>query len=309
MSQGLDPLFGANIDPTYADPREPFQRTQLAEQLGFDLITIQDHPYNNRFLDTWTLLSALTMQTERIHLGTNVTNLPLRPPAMLAKMAASLDRLSGGRVELGLGAGGFWKAIEAMGGPGRTSKEAYQAFKDALYIIRGFWEEAEGGTLTYQGEVYGVKGMKPGPAPAHPIRIWVGGTGPSMMRLTGRLADGLLVSRNWVPPQRLEELNNLIDEGAAEAGRSPSEIRRGYNLMGIVDVGIPETTIRAERQEGFVYGAPREWVDEILDLYRNYRQDTFIFWPAGDGKHSQLEGFGHEVIPAVREALQGPAEP
>jgi alkanesulfonate monooxygenase SsuD/methylene tetrahydromethanopterin reductase-like flavin-dependent oxidoreductase (luciferase family) len=303
MTERLAPLFGANIDPTYEDATEPIQRTQLAEREGFDLITIQDHPYNRRFLDTWTLLTALAMQTERIHLGTNVTNLPLRPPAMLAKMAASLDRLSGGRVEFGLGAGALWPAIQAMGGPERTAAEAYAAFEDALHIIRGFWEKAEGGTLSYEGAIYSVKGMKPGPAPAHPIRIWVGATGPRMMALTGRMADGLLVSKNWVPPQRLHELNERIDEGAHEAGRAPHEIRRGYNLMGVVDVGLPETRIRDQREEGFTYGPPQVWVDEIVDLYENYRQDTFIFWPAGEGKDVQLEGFAREVIPAVGEAL------
>lgn len=303
MSTRLSPLFGANIDPTSETLQEPFERTELAEREGFDLVTVQDHPYNNLHLDTWTLLSALAMRTTRIGLGTNVTNLPLRPPAMLAKMAATLDVLSGGRVELGLGAGAFWDAIRAMGGPGREPGDAYEAFKDALHIIRGFWEKAGGGSLTYQGEVYRVKGMKPGPAPAHPIRIWVGATGPRMMRLTGRMADGLLVSRNWVPPQRLPELNRLIDEGAAEAGRQPGEIRRGYNVMGVVDVGLPETAIRSERHEGFIYGPPHVWVETILGHYHDARQDTFIFWPAGDGKDAQLEGFAREVIPAVREAL------
>lgn len=295
-------LFGANLDPHYAEPLEPIARAQLAERLGYDIVTLQDHPYNNKFYDTWTLKTAVAMRTERVRVGTNVTNLPLRPPAMLAKQAASLDRLCGGRVDLGLGAGALWPAISAMGGPNRSGKEAYQAFKDALHIIRGFWENAEGGSFTYEGEIYRVKGMKPGPAPAHPIPIWVGATGPSMMRLTGEMADGLLVSRNWVPPERLPTLNAQVDEGAAAAGREPSAISRGYNLMGVVDVGLPETEIAGER-EGFTFGKPGAWVEEILDLYHTYRMDAFFFWPAGEGKYAQLEGFAEEVIPAVREAL------
>ena len=86
----------------------------LSEQAGLDLVTFQDHPYQPAFLDTWTLLSYVAARTSRVRLAPNVTNLPLRPPAVLARCVASLDLLSGGRVELGLGAGAFWDAIEAM---------------------------------------------------------------------------------------------------------------------------------------------------------------------------------------------------
>ena len=88
----------------------------LSEQLGLDLVTFQDHPYQPSFLDTWTLLWWVAAQTERVQLSGNVLNLPLRQPAVLARAAASLDLLSGGRVSFGIGAGGFWDAIEAMGG-------------------------------------------------------------------------------------------------------------------------------------------------------------------------------------------------
>ena len=93
-----------------------------ADELGLDLVGVQDHPYQPRFLDTWTLLSTIAAETERIRLFPDVANLPLRPPAVLARAAASLDLLSGGRVELGLGAGAFWDAIEANGGPRRTPR-------------------------------------------------------------------------------------------------------------------------------------------------------------------------------------------
>ena len=121
--------FGIAIDPSSADAEEPFRRAQVADENGVELITLMDHPYNTNLFETWTLLTALAMKTERVHVGTNVANLPLRPPAMLAKMAATLDVLSNGRVELGLGAGAYWPGVEAMGGPNRSAGEAYRAFE------------------------------------------------------------------------------------------------------------------------------------------------------------------------------------
>lgn len=295
------PLFGANVDPATDELAESFARAALADREGYDLITIQDHPYNRRFVDTWTLLTALAMKTERVHLGTNVASLPLRPPAMLAKAAATLDVLSGGRVELGLGAGAFWEGINAYGVSPRTPGEAYQAFEDALHIIRGMWDNA-GRTFTYEGSVYQVRGARPGPVPAHPIRVWVGASGPRMLRLTGRMADGILVSSTYHSPARLLEDNKRIDEGAAEAGRQPTDIRRGYNLMGMVDFGQIGGR-PAGLQQGVIYGTPSDWAAELKRLYTDFGQDTFILWPVGDQPVRQLEVFAREVMPAVREAV------
>ena len=111
--------FGTFITPSNADPAATVALAVLSEELGFDLVTFQDHPYQPRFLDTWTLMSWVLASTSRIRVAPNVLNVPLRPPAVVARAAASLDLLSGGRFELALGAGGFWDAIEAMGGQRR----------------------------------------------------------------------------------------------------------------------------------------------------------------------------------------------
>src|SRR3954462_5427354 len=120
-------LVGVFVVPDAADPAQTLAQIEAADAGGLDLVGIQDHPYQRRFLDTWTLLSYAAARTGRIRLVPDVANLPLRPPAaptppppppaVLAKAAASLDLLTGGRVELGLGAGAFWEAIGAMGGP------------------------------------------------------------------------------------------------------------------------------------------------------------------------------------------------
>ena len=167
-----DVRFGANVDPTANDPGWPLQLTRAIERAGLELIGIQDHPYNAGFLETWTLIATLLQATERVHIFPNVANLPLRPPAMLAKAAATLDVLSGGRVELGLGAGAFREGIEAMGGPGRSRGESIEALEEAVQIIHAFWSGTH--ALRFEGKHYAVKGAHPGPRPAHPIGLWLG---------------------------------------------------------------------------------------------------------------------------------------
>ena len=297
------PLFGVSIDPAAADMQGAFERAQIADREGLDMITIMDHPYNQRLFDTWTLLTALGQVTEKVQLGTNVLSLPLRPPAVLAKQAATLDVLSGGRVVLGLGAGAYWDGIAAFGGPRRTPGQAYQAFEDAIHIMRGFWDQPEK-SFTYEGQVYQVKGSKPGPAPLRRIPLWFGARGPRMLRLLGRMGDGLFISYNYEKPEILSEVNELIDTGADQAGRSPEQIRRGYNLMGMIDLGRDDTRTTQIKDE-YLKGEPDYWIEKIVHWHQEYRQDTFIFWPIGGNALVQIEAFARVITPAVRDAIAG----
>jgi alkanesulfonate monooxygenase SsuD/methylene tetrahydromethanopterin reductase-like flavin-dependent oxidoreductase (luciferase family) len=295
-------LFGADIDPATSDPQEPFRRAKAADAHGLDLITMQDHPYNRDFFDTWTLLTALGAVTEQIHIGSNVLCTPLRPPAMLAKMAASLDILTGGRLELGIGAGAYPPGIQAFGGEERTPGQRVQAFQESVAILRGMWANSDG-SFSYEGEFHQVKGARPGPAPAHTIPLWFGASGPRMLRLTGRLADGLFLSTTYVSPQELPEHNRLVDEGAEEAGRPTTAVRRGYNLMGVLDLDRPDTKL-PDPEPGLIVGPPHHWVNEIVRFHRHYRQDTFIFWPVAGNRLLQIEAFAREVVPAIRAEVE-----
>jgi alkanesulfonate monooxygenase SsuD/methylene tetrahydromethanopterin reductase-like flavin-dependent oxidoreductase (luciferase family) len=273
---------------------------KLTERVGLDLVTFQDHPYQSAFLDTWTLLSWVAAQTERVHLSGNVINLPLRPPAVLARAAASLDLLSAGRFELGLGAGGFWDAIEAMGGPRRTPGEAVDALSEAIDIIRAIWNPGERRGVNLDGKHYRVRGAKRGPEPAHDIAIWLGALKPRMLRLIGSKADGWLPSLSYLNEGDLERGNAIIDEAAAAAGRDPREIRR------LLNVGLG--------QDGAIEGPPRQWVDNLLPFVLDHGVSTFIL--ASDDPGS-IEAWGGEVAPALREAVArdrhsgrgGPAQP
>ena len=287
---GLPVRFGCSLVPDAADPQALVDLTRLAERAGFDLVGIQDHPYQRRYLDTFTLLAALATVTERIGLFPDVANLPLRHPAMLAKAAASLDLLSGGRFELGLGAGAFWDAVAAMGGPRRTPGEAVEALEEAIGLLRRLWGAER--SVRFEGRHYRVAGVKPGPAPAHPIGIWVGAYGPRMLALTGRLADGWVPSASYAPPERLAGAQARIDDAAAAAGRDPAAIRRLYNVSGRIGPG----------GGGFLDGPAGQWVEQLLPLVVETGMDTFVVWPS-EPPASQLERFAAEVAPALREAV------
>jgi alkanesulfonate monooxygenase SsuD/methylene tetrahydromethanopterin reductase-like flavin-dependent oxidoreductase (luciferase family)/FAD/FMN-containing dehydrogenase len=222
--------FGTFITPQSARPDEVVELAQLTEEAGLDLVTFQDHPYQSAFLDTWTLLAYVAATTERVHVVGNVLNLPLRNPAVLARAAASLDRLSGGRFELGIGGGAFWDAIEAMGGPRRSPRETLEALSEAIDIIRGIWDVSRPGDVRLDGDHYRLTGAKRGPEPAHEIQIWVGALKPRMLGLIGEKADGWLPSLAYLQDGDLQRGNATIDEAANAAGREPREIRRLLNI-------------------------------------------------------------------------------
>lgn len=282
--------FGAFVTPTNADPARPVGLAVLAEQVGLDLVTFQDHPYQPGFLDTWTLLSFVAARTSRVRLAANVTNLPLRPPAVLARSVASLDLLSGGRVELGLGAGAFWDAIEAMGGRRLSPGQGVRALEEAIEIIRQIWDADARGGVRVEGEFHRVVGAKRGPAPAHDVGIWLGAYKPRMLALTGRRADGWLPSLSYLQPGDLAKGNAIIDDAARQAGRSPADVRRLLNVNGqFTPVG-----------RGPLHGPAEQWAEELAEFALNDGISTFIL---GSDDPEDLRRFAAEVAPAVCELV------
>ena len=168
-----DLKFGTFAIPAAQGAREVIELAKAADRAGLDLVTFQDHPYQPSFLDTSTLLAYVAAQTERVHVSANVASLPLRPPAALARAAASVDILSGGRFELGIGAGAFWDGVAAMGGRRLTPGQGVDALREAIAIIRDIWNVDAPGRLSHHGTYYDVAGAKRGPRPAHDIDIWV----------------------------------------------------------------------------------------------------------------------------------------
>ncbi len=272
---GHDLQFGTFLTPDAAHADRVLELAALTELSGLDLVTVQDHPYQARFLDVWALLAAIVARTSSVRVAPNVANLPLRPPFVLAKTVASLDIISNGRVELGLGAGGFWDAIAAAGGPRRSPGDAVAALDEAIRIIRAAWDVGER-SVHEDGTHYRVVGVHPGPAPAHPVEIWIGALGPRMLELTGRVGDGWLPSMSYVPPDTLAHRNAIIDDAAVAAGRAPSDIRRLYNI------------------------GPDVSADQLADLALTHGMSTFIL---GSDDPREIQRFGAETAPAVRDLV------
>ncbi len=269
--------FGVFVTPAAGNADAVVALATVADRAGLDLVSFQDHPYQPRFLDTWTLLSFAAARTSRVRLAANVLNLPLRPPAVIARATASLDVLSGGRVELGLGAGAFWDGIGAMGGRRLGPGASVKALEEAIDVIRLLWDTDESGPASYDGRYYSLEGAARGPVPLHDLSIWVGAYKPRMLALTGRKADGWLPSLTYLEPGDLAAGNAAIDEAAVGAARDPRAIRRLLNVPGAE--AQPEGLARLALENGV---------------------GTFILM-ADDSR--AIEAFAAEVAPAVRRLV------
>ena len=281
--------FGLNVDPNTDGLATAARIAAIADTSGLEYAGIQDHPYSPDLVDTLTQITWLAAHTNQVHLFPNVADLPLRPPAMLAKQAATIDILSGGRFELGLGAGAYHDGIAGLGGPRRTTGQARQALGEAIDIIRASWA---GQPYSYEGQYYQVPQAQPGPRPAHDIGIWLGVSGPRAARLLGAKADGWSVTANYVPPERARELGDIITDAAAEAARDPARIVRLYNLMGLI----------TPASQDLLHGPAGQWIDTLAMLYTDVGMNTFVYWPDED-RERQSSIFAEEIAPAVRMAL------
>jgi hemerythrin-like domain-containing protein len=204
---------------------------------------------------------------------------PLRPPAVLARSAAALDILSGGRLVLGLGAGYFRDAIAAMGAPARSAAAYVDALAEAIEVIRSLW--TPGPPVRFEGRYYHLDGARPGPLPAHPIEIWVGSYKRRMLELTGRQADGWVPSSAYAAPEELAEMTRILDAAATDAGRDPAEVRRIYNVSGALaaDAG------------------------PLAELALTLGISTFIIGP-GANAELEIRRFAGEIAPAVRDIVE-----
>jgi alkanesulfonate monooxygenase SsuD/methylene tetrahydromethanopterin reductase-like flavin-dependent oxidoreductase (luciferase family) len=293
MSDYGAPLqFGLSVTPEAAHLEALSDLVQVADATGLDLIAIQDHAYNHTFVDTWTLIAFLAAKTRQIHFMPDVADLPLRPPPMLAKAVATLDRLTDGRAELAIGAGAFWDGIAGMGGPRRAPAEAVAATAEALDILR----QALAGTgrVVAHEQHYPVPGYNAGPRPAHEIRIWVGAIKSRMLQLIGRGAGGWVSPLNiYTPPDDVARSNSVIDAAAVAAGRNTSEIRRLYNVVGSIG---PRT------QEQGLNGPAELWIETLTQWASDLGLDTFVFWPR-DASEQQVRLFAEQVVPGVLEEI------
>ncbi|MFG3323592.1 LLM class flavin-dependent oxidoreductase [Streptomyces sp. NPDC048171] len=280
--------FGLSLNPAANSLEETRRLAQRADAGGLDYLAVQDHPYQPGYLETWTLISHLSATTNHISFLTDVADLQLRPPTMLAKAAASLSLLTEGRIQLGVGGGAFADAIASMGGRPRRGAQMVAFTEESLHLMH---QALSGGTVQMQTPHHAVTGYRAGPVPSAPVQLWLGAQKSKMLAVTGRAADGWISPLNiYVPPEEVLARQQIIDDAATGAGRDPRSIRRIYNVIGSIGpLGAGQGLV----------GDVHVWVDTLTSWALQLGFDTFIFWPAGDAE-TQLDLFTSEVVPAVR---------
>ncbi len=295
-----DVVFGFGAHSVIDDAAALLRMAQQADRDGLDHFSLSDHPYLGERLDAYAAIGFILGRTERITGFANVSNLPTRPAPMLARTVTSLSALSGGRVILGMGAGGLWDRISDMGVPKLSPGEAVDAFEEAIVLVKKL--SGGGPPVTYRGAHYWVNEIAPAPVAAPPV--WTGSVGPKSLAATGRVADGWIPGRaaDW-RSERYRTSRPVIDEAAEAAGRDPREIRTVYNLPGrITDRPLAATRDRNGRWIG---GSADQWIDELTEAVLEYGASGFTLFSSGGGAQDlvSLARWGQEIVPAVREAV------
>ncbi|MEV0713380.1 LLM class flavin-dependent oxidoreductase [Asanoa sp. NPDC050611] len=276
-------LFGLDV-PATTSPGEPavdpVAAARAAEAAGFDFVSASDHPCGtDPSFENWTMLTWLLASTERLRVLPRVLGVPYRNPALVAKMAETLDRLSGGRLMLGLGGGSADHEFRAFGIGVPSPRDKVDGLAEAIEVIRGLWTEP---SVTFAGRIHRTEAATITPRPERPIPIWLGTFGPRALAVTGRLADGWIPSLGHAPPETIPALRDRIARAADQAGRSIEEITRCY-FLDIPPGGAGEVT-------------------ETLLGYMRLGFTAFNFRVSGADRADRVEWLAREVLPGVRQA-------
>lgn len=234
--------FGVVVPTVGVSFADVLDWARAAEQLGFDSIWVVDHlsstPPEAGILESWTCLSAIAAVTSRVGLGAQVLCSGFRPPAVLAKMATTLDEVAGGRLRMLVGAG--WNAAEyrGFGLPFRSGADRIAELEDTVRICRGLWD-SDGEPFSYQGRFWTLDAGINRPPPSRRIPLGLGGVGPRLLDLAARSAD------EWnCPAQQLDRHSELSQRLDAALGRSGRTLRRSIQTV-FNPTGQPVTGRRA----------------------------------------------------------------
>ncbi len=285
-------LFGLSIASSVRQGAGPVADARAAEDLGFDFVSAFDHPCGTEpTYETWTMLSWIAAATSRIRVATRVLGVPYRNPAMVAKMAETFDRLSGGRLILGLGGGYSDEEFRAFGLGVPSPRDKVDGLEEAIRITRGLWTQPG---FTFDGRRYRTDSADLEPKPAHRIPIWLGTFGSRALRVTGRLADGWIPSHGHVPLDEVTAMRERMLAAAREAGRDPAEITCAFHIQARVDE-------HARTGPSLVAGPPAAVTEQLLG-FAKIGFTAFNFTLTGPGTREQAGRLAREVIPAVRAA-------
>jgi F420-dependent oxidoreductase-like protein len=280
--------FGIQIEPQFGFTFDDVREIALeAEARGFTGLWCSDHLFLNRdavdtnCLEIWTLLAALAQHTTRLRLGSMVTAVSYRNPALLAKIAAGVDVMSGGRLEFGIGAG--WKELEyrAYGYEFPAPAVRIGQVAEAIEICRRLWTERR---ASYAGRYFRVEDALCAPKPAqrpHP-RVWIGGSRPRMLRLMARYADAVNIG-GFPSLETYAAAMKDLDAACRAIGRDPAEIARSHFVLCVVaetrrdlDATIDELAADAKMttaewrasRSSTILGTP----DEVVERLRSFER-------------------------------------
>ena len=275
------------------------QRWKNIEALRFDSIWLADHfldPYNptGNWYEAWTLLAALATMTERIKIGTLVTSIPLRHPAILARQALTVDHISNGRLELGLGSGVSGETdpvYEMIGIDDWTPNERVEHFKEQVEIIDKCLQNRE---ISYKGNYYSIKNAYMYPSPIQKPRppITIAAMGKRMLKITAQFADTWnSLGGDWNTPaekmlKKTHERNETLNQYCNEIGRNPQAINRSFLFFGECFNSIFES---------------EEKFQDIVRQFKDIGIDEFIFYyPREPNQLSKFEQIAKELIPKFK---------
>ncbi|MFD8819691.1 LLM class flavin-dependent oxidoreductase [Streptomyces sp. NPDC059627] len=293
-------VFGFGAHSVIDDMPVLLEMTQLADREGLDLFSLSDHPYIGQRLDAYATLGFVVGRTQNLAGFANVSNLPTRPPAMLARTVTTLSALSDGRVVLGMGAGGLWERIADMGVEPLTPAQAVEAFEEAIVLVRKL--SGGGPPVTFKGRHYQVEQIEPAPIAAPPV--WTGSVGPKSLAATGRVADG------WIPGHAADWLSArygasrpVVDEAARSVGRDPREVRTIFNFPGQI---TERPLARTRDGDGrWIGGSVEQWIEELTAAVVEHGASGFMLFspPGGTPDLPSLGRWAGDIAPAVREAV------
>lgn len=270
-----------------------------AEDSGFDSVWVTDHlqPTRGRtLLEPWTLLSALAVLTKRVRLGTTVLCYSYRHPAVLAKMVSTLDRVSGGRVELGVGTGSGPQVEEhrAMGIPYPGFRERVERLKDYVKVLRLIW--GGDGRVSLDSKYYPLRdAMRDSPTVQERIPIWVGARRRRMLRAAAEIGEGWNFYGDSL--EEYEEAVRIVEERLSELGAGGKIPQAVFTSISVWrDRRGDEEQMR--RTHTIIYGTPDEVLRKI-DRLRELGVELIILRDL-DGENRNLKLFASEVLPSLR---------
>ena len=287
-------IFGVGVPTSAAPGDDPVGLAQDAERLGYDFVSAADHPCGpNPSYETTIMLTWIAAHTSQIKIASRVLAVPFRRPAMVAKLAASLDQLSGGRFILGLGGGYSDQEIAAVGGPVLSPADKIGGLAEAIQVIRGAWTHSG---YTQDGRYHRAQDLEMEPKPARPIPVWLGTFGPRALAATGRLADGWIPSLGYVPTEQFRAMRRRIDDAAETAGRQPEAIRS------ILNVNI-STDPAAQPRPDAVTGPATQVAAQLRGLL-DFGFTGFNFIVNGPDRRATMQEIAEDVLPVLRSASQ-----